>query len=277
MSMASVALDLAKFCPVFPVWPVIPLGDIWICKCGKCPRQSANRGKHPMARCVPNGHTDASTDPKVVAAWFDNYPDSNIALALTPGIVVVDIDPRNGGDKTMAGLVATHGKLPESVVCRTGGGGWHYYFSAENASYNNTKLNEGIDIKTHGGYVIAPPSNHYSGGLYSWVNGHSPSDIPISPLPQWIKERLANDRQSTHRRVEYWKRLATQELVDGKRNVTVTSLAGLLMRKVEPILASKLVYAYNSQYGNPPLSDDEVNVILNSIATREMRRRRISK
>jgi Bifunctional DNA primase/polymerase, N-terminal/Primase C terminal 1 (PriCT-1) len=277
MNTASHALELAKLWPVFPVWPVIPFKDGWICKCGKCPRDDKNRGKHPLGRCVPHGLTDASANPAIVAHWFVNYPDSNIGVALTPGFIVVDIDPRNGGDKTMASLIASHGKLPGTVVCRTGGGGWHYYFAASNTGYRNTKLDDGIDIKTHGGYVIAPPSNHYSGGSYSWVRGHSPGEVPIAPLPDWMAKKLAKAHPGRKRTREYWQDIAGEDIIDGQRNITITSLAGLLIRKVEPKLAASLIYAYNAQYGKPPLPNDEVNVILNSIAMREIHRKRQSK
>jgi hypothetical protein len=39
------------------------------------------------------------------------------------GLVVLDVDPRHGGDESIRNL-----KLPPTVEALTGGGGWHEYF-----------------------------------------------------------------------------------------------------------------------------------------------------
>ena len=47
------------------------------------------------------------------------------------------------------------------------------------------KLVEGIDIKSAGGYVVAPPSIHPDGGSYLWVNVGTPT-----PAPAWLLASL---------------------------------------------------------------------------------------
>jgi hypothetical protein len=42
------------------------------------------------------GVHDASSDPEIVPAWWQRWPDANIGLACR-GLPVIDIDPRNGG------------------------------------------------------------------------------------------------------------------------------------------------------------------------------------
>ena len=44
--------------------------------------------------------------------------------------VVLDVDPRSGGDKVLERLEAEHGKLPDTERVATGGGGLHYVFKA---------------------------------------------------------------------------------------------------------------------------------------------------
>ena len=45
----------------------------------------------------------------------------------------------------------------------------------------------GIDIKANGGYIVAPPSNHASGGQYEIANSK-----PIIELPQIIIDLIGN-------------------------------------------------------------------------------------
>lgn len=76
-----------------------------------------------------HGYKDASTDPQHVRAMFLN-PKFNIGIATgdVSGFFVLDVDPRNGGDATLAALLAEHGPLPDTYRVKTGGGGDHYYF-----------------------------------------------------------------------------------------------------------------------------------------------------
>ncbi len=58
--------------------------------------------------------------------------DFNIGVATgsASGVVVIDIDPRHGGDREFAKLKQRFGLLPRTLTCDTGGGGQHYYFRA---------------------------------------------------------------------------------------------------------------------------------------------------
>ena len=42
--------------------------------------------------------------------------------------MVLDVDPRNGGSESLEKLLSRYHELPDTLVCATGGGGWHYYF-----------------------------------------------------------------------------------------------------------------------------------------------------
>ena len=52
----------------------------------------------------------------------------------------------------------------------TGSGGAHYYLGhpCDRRIANRVNLYSGVDVRGDGGYVVAPPSNHRSGGRYSW-------------------------------------------------------------------------------------------------------------
>ena len=67
------------------------------CTCGK--QNCKSPGKHPMTK---HGFRDATGDRERLKKTFQAYPKANMGIATgrASGIVVLDIDPRNGGDAT---------------------------------------------------------------------------------------------------------------------------------------------------------------------------------
>ena len=182
-------------------WKVIPLHSFrdGACTCGNSACTSP--GKHPR---TTHGLKDATTDPRQIREWWEQWPGANIGIATgaESGLAVIDVDPRHGG--TLEAL----GDLPPTCTVRTGGGGWHLYYQYPSgiAIRNNAsgKLGKGIDMRGEGGYVVAPPSLHVSGQRYTWSN---PSEI--ADLPEHIVVRLLNTQPTaSHYRDEH----ATQTL-----------------------------------------------------------------
>src|SRR5262245_410311 len=102
-TMLEAALKYARSgISVFPVWGIID-GQ---CACGQA--GCRNVGKHPNGSLAPNGFKDATTDEATIRSWWKWHPNSNIGTP-TVGRVVLDIDPRNGGDDTLAELERRHG------------------------------------------------------------------------------------------------------------------------------------------------------------------------
>lgn len=132
--------------------------------------------------------TLATNDPAIISKWWTARPDANIAIACGGGPLVLDVDPRHGGDVSLTALQQQYGKLPMTLTARSPSGGWHCYFSAPDVSNSAGKIGAGLDIKSRGGYVVAPPSvtievpGKQQAGHYQWVN---PS-IPPAQAPQWL-------------------------------------------------------------------------------------------
>ena len=95
-------------------------------------------------------------------------------------------------------MEAEHGKLPQTVEVKTGGGGRHLYFKfPEGTKIKNSSnvLGPGLDIKSTGGYVIAPPSIHPDTGQpYAWEWSGDPEEVPIALLPDWLLRRLSESQ-----------------------------------------------------------------------------------
>jgi len=147
---------------VFPIYEPAENGR---CSCGN--PECSSPAKHPR---TSRGVLEATTNPARINAWWGQWPEANIAIAMgrRSGVVVLDVDPRHGGDKSLVELEAQCGKI-KTLECETGGGGRHLYFIAPEAGLKNkVGLLPGLDVRGDNGYVVAPPSTHITGGLYRW-------------------------------------------------------------------------------------------------------------
>jgi len=167
-------------------WPVFPVHSVnadGTCTCSDL--NCGSPGKHPH---TAHGFNDATTDLKKIKRWWQRWPEANVGIATgeESGVVVLDIDPDHGGVESLARLEAEHGALPDGPRVKSGGGGTHYYFGHPGERLRNSagKVGPGLDIRGDGGYIIAPPSRHVSGGHYEW---QMPLDGQLLPeMPQWM-------------------------------------------------------------------------------------------
>lgn len=252
-------------------WRVLPLHGIvrGRCTCGKKDCESA--GKHPL---TVNGVKDASSDPDVIRSWWRRWPAANVGIATGRGLAVLDVDPRHGGLDSLKAIQQEHGPLPVTVTVTTGGGGYHLYFAGQ--AGNKVGLRPGLDLRGEGGYVVAPPSLHLSGRRYEWVTGRTPGDLPLAPLPAWLLPGDTMSEALTPRAIPSteWQKLLAGPVPEGRRNDTLTRVTGHLLRRgVNPFLALELVLAFNQARCDPPLPEQEVVNLVNSVAGRELRRR----
>jgi hypothetical protein len=146
--------------------------------------------KTPVGPLVRHGVKQATDNELVVQRWWSQRPSAAIGIACgdASGFFVVDVDPRNGGDKSLAALEATHGALPPTVRALTGGGGVHILFRHARGTSYRKNLATGIDLKGTNGYVVASPSPHPSGQLYAWVHDSHPLRTEIAEAPDWLHD-----------------------------------------------------------------------------------------
>lgn len=154
------------------------------------------RAKVPLGPLAPNGFLSATVDGGIIRNWWIRAPQANIGVACAPsGFVVIDVDPRNGGDETIGKLIAELGALPPTWTCLTPGGGQHYYYRDQVGEYAGS-LGDGVDVKFNG-YVIAPPSfvvtKDYQ-GEYRWDVGCHPSESQVAELPAAWLDRMTSRR-----------------------------------------------------------------------------------
>jgi len=128
-------------------------------------------------------------------AWWRWWPDANVGVVAgtVSGIVVLDIDPRNGGDASLASLDTRWGKHDATVESITGGEGRHLWFGTADRLPTGP-VAPGCDLKGEGGIVVAPPSLHMTGGRYRWRPGRGPDEIAPACPPAWLRSFTMAER-----------------------------------------------------------------------------------
>ncbi len=229
-------------------FPVLPLHNAPSGRCTCRKPQCDSPGKHPR---LVNGAHGASTDPLVIADWFKQWPDANLGMTLA-GLVVVDEDPRNGGD-----VDALPHKLPETCNARTGGGGSHRLYRALNGARYPGQLAPGIDVKSGAGsYVVVEPSIHASGNAYVWLGESEPWTTKPAEAPDCLAEKKII--RAAH---------PGAAIAEGGRNSMLASMAGVMRRKgMSATAITAALLAENAAKCAPPLPDDEVRTIAHSMS-----------
>ncbi len=160
-------------------YPVIPLN-------GKVPAIPKSAGG--------NGINDATTDPIVINAWWQQYPNANIGLATgsVSGLIVVDVDRGDGksGEATLAALEQKLGRLPKTC-CQISGNGFHLFFKSEDRQVRNRTnfFGPGVDIRGDGGYIVVAPSIHPDTKTpYSWYQNYGLLEFEPALAPNQLVE-----------------------------------------------------------------------------------------
>ena len=138
----------------------------------------------------------------------------------------------------------------------------------------------GLDIRSEGGYVVAPPSNHASGNMYTWVAGLQEQQVPRVPL--WLVKAvqassnirvLPNQDSGGIRRIEI-QALAT--IKKGTRHDSLKSLCGRLFwegRGSDEVWT--VLNTINQTLCSPPYPEKSLRKIFDWTNKREQMKRRV--
>lgn len=185
---------------VLPLHYITPAGT---CSCGgSSVNPKCKPGKHPFSRLVPHGHRDASSDSEQIREWFTNTSyNLGLATGWVSGIFVLDRDDRDGGATSLQALEAQYGVLPQTLTQTTGNGAHYVFRQPQELDIKSRAGNiaPGIDIRANGGYVVAAPSRHENGKIYTWQGDRLPQRDWIAPAPKWLSDLALNPigKQST--------------------------------------------------------------------------------
>lgn len=232
-------------------WPVFP------CKPG---------GKEPL---TSSGFHDATTDPRLITAWWSRWPAANVAGVTGPrsGILAVDVDDTAGLDA----LEGEHGPLPKTRTHSTGSGGMHYlYRYPEGVHVRNSagKLAPGLDVRAAGGYIVLPPST--TTRPYEVLD-----QLPLADAPGWLLKALSDPHRPRSGNAEGPRPATSADedgpIPEGQRNASLFRFGcGLRARGSEAPAILEALDRANRTRCEPPLPDAEVSRIAESAAGYEV-------
>jgi hypothetical protein len=159
------------------------------CRLGvKC----SNIGKHPVHRYkyINSLYYEGMKDDYLEE--FRTNPNLNIGFKVM-GYSVVDVDNKHGGDKSLDRLLREYEINLEDSISVECSNGQHIY--ASNTHLKNTAgvLGKGIDVRSEGGFIVAPESRHKSGTVYEWDKIGEPVRLP----EEWFYSNEEENEQSS--------------------------------------------------------------------------------
>lgn len=142
-------------------------------------------GKKPLVKWAEFQTTKA--DWSQIEQWQIEYPEANIGIVTgeISGIFVVDFDSPE------AFQAAQDRGLGAGVIAKSGRGYHVYYRHPEWTVKTAAGILNHVDIRSDGGYIVAPPSAHESGTIYEWID--DPAGIATAYMPEWLSKLLGAD------------------------------------------------------------------------------------
>ena len=200
-------LALASF-GMYPVrlhYPIFSTNPT-TCSCGSptcfvdSTKPNTSVGKHPVEKDWGKSSTD---DTEVIEQrWSSAGWNVGIILGICHGIpadqAIIDIEDDSPEGRAFADILLDGFPSP----CYSSGKSIHrlYRWTPNLPDTANMTIN-GLEFRFGGGskatQSVAPPSVHYSGATYDWIEGKGLEDIPIIPLPDHIVAFLNEEHVAT--------------------------------------------------------------------------------
>ena len=188
--------------------------------------------------------------------WFGNGSKNNIGIVTgaISGIVVLDLDNEE------AIRFADEHHIEKTPYVRTPRG-YHLYLRHKNG-VRNSQLEQEIDIKGEGGYVVAPPSISAEGIEYVWFEELERK--PLAELPKILLTKVDHEKKAL--------RDLYRGVNEGERNDSLAKIIGSLVSDgLSQSECLEFAHKWNSS-NSPPLTDKEVEKTVESIFSRHQRK-----
>lgn len=232
-----------------------------VCTCGN--PECSSPGKHPLHT---NGVYGATTDLSWLEAQYTAFPHSNIAIAAgrDSGIIFLDLDTAEAIE-----AVRKMG-VPLTWKFTTGKGEQHIFqyptLQEELYVQNAVQIAPGIDIRSDGGYSVVPPSKHYSGRQYIWTA--DPEQVKLQEIPQWLYDKLIIKNKSASSNSAQLDEHAQIQTEGGRNDYLFKVGTSMRAARFSGEEIRLVLLERNMRSCSPPLPENEVNDIINSIIQR---------
>lgn len=225
--------------------------------------------KRPLEKWLPYQEKRATEEE--IKAWWNKYPNANVGIITgkISNLTVIDCDSNEAASafrEVYKGNTVT-AKTPR---------GTHYYFQYAEGTRNTVKV-KGIDldIRSEGGYVVAPPSINDKGIPYRWLQSIKDGSLDsiISILAFLYKGHMDTD---TYGRPQMSTMSTNVHSLfnHGSRDNDLFHVANCLVKgHAEPEVV-RYVLEMLAQKCNPPFPEKEIAAKIQSAIERAKRRER---
>ena len=199
-----------------------------------------------------------------IKEWWKKYPKANVGIVTgeISNLTVLDCDSQIAHELVQQ---IYKGKTPLVKTPR----GYHYYFQFAKDTRNTVRIqNMDLDLRSSGGYVVAPPSINGSGNAYRFIN-----DLNIA-LDSFNNCFLSSVYIGNVRNLHNKSLQSLQILTQGTRDEDLFRTANCLIKGgANPDFVRQVleILARNSQ---PPFPEKEIDAKIKSAISRSERRER---
>jgi hypothetical protein len=228
------------------------------------------KDKKPLISWLEFQKRKASEDE--VRAWFDKYPDANIGIVTgcISDLTVVDCDSDNATEYFRSNYQG------ETPVVKTPKG-THFYFKYKEGVRNAARILPDTDIRSEGGYVVAPPSSNGTGLQYVWTKDIENGCDDISTLSFFsLTESLTRvgmhgDKIGESNEVNEVK---TSQIYfrEGRRNEDIFTVSNILIKLRMDDAFTKETVRLLARSCKPPYPENEIEPLILSAMQRQVRR-----
>lgn len=200
-----------------------------------------------------------------IGKWWTQYPDAQVGVVCGEISNLTVIDFEKDADLSLI--------KDKTFEVKTGGGGRHFYFKYEKDFKNMVRVKPFVDVRSEGGYCLAPPSVSEK-GIYTALN-----NLDVTGMLLETKEMLLDSKEKKIFRNDAAVGFSYKNIdleypgyPEGERNDKMTSFVGLVLTHIHPSLWDSVAWGVicSANIKNfPPLSDKELKTIFDSIKHRE--------
>jgi hypothetical protein len=175
--------------------------------------------------------SEATTDEYIIHAWWGFlFPEALVAVCTGSGLVVIDVDPRHGGE--------WDDDLGRTLTATTPGGGWHHWFGTTERIGNAVGILPGVDVRGERGYVLAPGNPGYE-----WID----PDRPMLPLPAEVG-RIQRSHLERTRNGPGFEPAEAGSIREGQRHDYMVRFAGWAIRNLDLQHSDELITECMQEY-----------------------------
>ena len=235
-------------------------------------------------------------DEKTIADWWKRWPDANTGIITgeVSGIDSIDIDSQAAYESINDFYLPTNFLSP---TYKTPDSGYQIWVKHRSGLPNTSNVLKntipGLDIRTNGGYTVAPFSKcsydkhgRHVDGSHRWMDGLSPRQVKLADWPDVLFDTIlqscgnsgngGNCGNTLEPQVKaesgssLWVERFSERILEGCRDDTIFHIANYLIKGGMPKReAEQFLYLMNRNIFNPPLDDKEVAIKIKSALLRD--------